>query len=182
MIATEVIGMGSSPRRNASKIGHPGREGAGEQGAGRRGGYPVDWRAPRTGPRSGTPGTDPRTAPRTAPTPPPSGTGWDSWHRDRSAELPHDWPIRRQQVLDRDGGTCTWRTRGVRCMGRANEVDHVGNPHDHDVANLRSLCTPHHRARTAVQGGQASARARTRPAEAHPFDAVRLQAVRDPRA
>jgi 5-methylcytosine-specific restriction protein A len=97
------------------------------------------------------------------------GTGWERWHRDRDSELPPDWAARRKRVLERDGYTCTWQHKGVQCVSPATEVDHINGAHNHDESNLRSLCTPCHRIRTAAQGAEASAAARRRPPEVHPF-------------
>lgn len=74
---------------------------------------------------------------------------WES--SNRRAELPADWPTLRQQTLERDEHRCTWRTAGRRCPDQATDVDHIGDKDDHRLENLRSLCSPHHKARTARQ-------------------------------
>lgn len=135
--------------------------------------------SPRPGAHPGqapAPGTPVPTTPAPGthhPRPGDRGTGWATWHRDRKAELPEDWPERRRAVLERDGHRCTWLgehgDRGPRCSARASVVDHIGSAHDHGLANLRALCTEHDRQRTAAQGSDAARRARTRPTETHPF-------------
>lgn len=74
---------------------------------------------------------------------------------NRRAELPHNWPQLRQQALERDDHRCTWRTDHKRCIETATDVDHIGNRHDHRLANLRSLCGTHHDRRTARQANTA---------------------------
>ena len=89
----------------------------------------------------------------------------------RTVPLPKNWPALRRQTLKRDGYACTWMDNGARCGQPATDVDHVGDPADHSPDNLRSLCSPHHRKRSARQGGQAAQAKRIprkRPAEAHP--------------
>lgn len=78
----------------------------------------------------------------------------------RRARLPKDWPTIRARILERDGHRCTKITDGQRCANEATDVDHIINGDDHSDANLHALCDPHHRAKTASEGGQASARAR----------------------
>jgi 5-methylcytosine-specific restriction endonuclease McrA len=62
---------------------------------------------------------------------------------------------------------------GSRCPATTDlEVDHIGDPLDHDDANLQVLCTWHHKRKTADESG-AARRARprerrARPAERHP--------------
>ena len=83
-----------------------------------------------------------------------------------------DWKRRRLRILARDGHRCTWMDDGVRCPRGATEVDHIRNHaaggSDEDD-NLRALCVPHHRAKTAAEGVAARRREpRARPAEPHP--------------
>jgi hypothetical protein len=85
----------------------------------------------------------------------------------RTTPLPKGWAKLRLAVLDRDGHRCTWTDNGDRCPSRATEVDHVGPPNVHDPRLLRSLCTPHHRRRTAHQANAAKT-PRRRPPEQHP--------------
>lgn len=92
-------------------------------------------------------------------------------HSARTVPLPKDWPRIRVRILKRDGYACTWIDNGARCNEHATDVDHIGDPSDHDEANLRSLCGPHHRRRSGSQGGTASAAKRIprkRRAEPHP--------------
>ncbi|MBC9719507.1 hypothetical protein H9Y04_44110 [Streptomyces sp. TRM66268-LWL] len=58
----------------------------------------------------------------------------------------------------------------MRYTAQGTDCDHIGNPEDHNLNNLRMLCGPHHRKRTALQaqaarGPQSSKR---RPVEQHP--------------
>ena len=122
------------------------------------------------------PTPDGPTPDRPTPDRPTPTTGWATWHRDRAAELPHDWHHRRAAVLARDGHRCTWTEHGTRCDQRGSVVDHIADAHDHGLANLRTLCTEHDRARTARQGRDAARRARTRPIETHPFAAEAARA------
>jgi hypothetical protein len=89
----------------------------------------------------------------------------------RTVPLPKGWGAIRKRVLNRDGYTCTWVTDGIRCQERATDVDHIGDSADHRDENLRSLCGPHHRTRSAAQGGraaQAKRIPRKRRQEPHP--------------
>lgn len=89
----------------------------------------------------------------------------------RTVQLPKNWPSLRRLVFKRDGYACTWTDHGARCGQPATDVDHIGDPSDHDLANLRALCSPHHRRRSASQGGraaQAKRIPRRRPSEPHP--------------
>lgn len=88
----------------------------------------------------------------------------------RRARLPKDWPTIRARILDRDGHACTWQDDGHRCGVLATEVDHVRRGDDHRDANLRSLCTYHHRRKTGREGQAAGPKPPTirRPAERHP--------------
>lgn len=89
---------------------------------------------------------------------------------DRKATLPINWPKLRRHVLKRDGHACRHVTAGVRCCQPANQVDHINDRHNHDEANLQSLCEHHHAIKTSQQG-LAALRARPRQeraAERHP--------------
>lgn len=80
--------------------------------------------------------------------------GWQG--SNRSEELPADWPARRREVMERDGGRCVMELpSGARCPNAAVDVDHVGSKWDHSLSNLRALCEPHHDKRTAGQGNDA---------------------------
>ena len=98
-----------------------------------------------------------------------------SW---RTEPLPSDWRRIRAGVLARDGHRCTWfpgsdpsgsdyltaYQHPYRCSSRATDVDHVGDPGDHDHTNLRSLCSRHHASKTAsdaVSKRQSDRRRRT---------------------
>jgi 5-methylcytosine-specific restriction enzyme A len=85
----------------------------------------------------------------------------------RRARLPKDWPTIRARILQRDGHRCTKQTIDGRCDVAATDVDHVIPGDDHSDANLTSLCTDHHRAKTAREGARAVVR-RAREPEPHP--------------
>ncbi len=89
----------------------------------------------------------------------------------RSTPRPVDWPARVAAVLKRDI-SCRWLEAGLPCRSIDHlEVDHIGDPKDHDLANLRALCRTHHRRRTGQQGAaarKAKRIPRARPAEQHP--------------
>lgn len=77
----------------------------------------------------------------------------------RSLELPPGWPAIRRRVITRDHGRCTARMdSGAQCPEVGTDVDHIGDPHDHSLANLHLLCGWHHRAKTGRQGAEATAR------------------------
>lgn len=76
----------------------------------------------------------------------------------RSAPLPSNWRFLRAQRLKIDGYQCT-ETREdtqLRCESKATDVDHIGEPDDHRLIMLRSLCGWHHDIKTAGQGGRAA--------------------------
>jgi len=84
-----------------------------------------------------------------------------------------EWIRTTKRIKARDGHRCTWVDAGVRCSGPADEVDHViehidGGPDDD--TNLRSLCLPHHRAKTAAHANRTrwSKAARRRTPPPHP--------------
>lgn len=82
----------------------------------------------------------------------------------RRSELPRDWATIRRRILARDP-IC--RLALEVCTGRSNEVDHVGDKHDHSDHNLRGVCTPCHKRRTQEQAQAAKPRQR-RATESHP--------------
>lgn len=93
-----------------------------------------------------------------------------SW---RSTARPVDWPARVAAVIERDR-VCQWpiNDHGHLCGNPHDlECDHIGDPRDHRLENLRALCRTHHRRRTAQQAAAARRRNRTprnRPPEKHP--------------
>lgn len=92
-----------------------------------------------------------------------------SWSTGR--HLPPDWPRIRERIKQRDGHRCTATLRdGSRCRERTRlEVDHIGDPNDHNDNNLRTLCHWHHAKRTAQQSAAARRPVtQRRPPEAHP--------------
>lgn len=86
---------------------------------------------------------------------------WDS--SDRRTRLPSNWSSTIQpRILRRDHHHCLWGSLpedhypvGL-CPTQATEVDHIGSDTDHREANLRALCTYHHRVRSGRQGQVAS--------------------------
>lgn len=95
-----------------------------------------------------------------------------SW---RSSPLPANWRSIREAVFERDGRRCTELVDGVQCSSAASECDHLGSESDHSMQNLTSLCTFHHRRKSARQANAAAlARRREirgrlrRPEERHP--------------
>lgn len=91
--------------------------------------------------------------------------GWTG--STRRARLPANWASLRKAVLERDGFQCTeLLPSGVRCPAAASDVDHIAAmTDDHSMAALRSLCSGHHRTKSAGEGGRASgARAKARAA------------------
>lgn len=91
---------------------------------------------------------------------------WDS--STRRARLPSDWATRRLRVLRRDGYACQHRDdpHAPKCLAPASEVDHIERGDDHAEANLRAICTRHHKAKTQAEA--IAARLRRRPPERHP--------------
>jgi len=94
---------------------------------------------------------------------------------DRRKRLPPDWPALRLACLKRDNWECQWPAAAGICGAYANQCDHINPGGADDLANLRSLCTPHHSARSSQQGGHAwgvirrrMAAAKYRTPEPHP--------------
>lgn len=70
-------------------------------------------------------------------------------HSRRRSELPANWETLRRAVFTRDNYQC------VLCGQPATDCDHIGDRHDHTLANLRALCHTCHKQRTSRQGGSA---------------------------
>lgn len=92
----------------------------------------------------------------------------------RSSPRPVDWPARVAAVKRRDI-SCRWVEQGIPCGSIDKlEVDHIGDPKDHRLENLRLLCHTHHKARTRGQAAegvrrwQANKPKKNRLAEPHP--------------
>lgn len=89
-----------------------------------------------------------------------------SW---RTSPLPKDWPRRRLRALERDGHRCTVVTEGKRCTAKASDVHHIGDPTDHRLENLGSICAWHHKKETSAQANRARKRlTQKHPTERHP--------------
>lgn len=74
------------------------------------------------------------------------------------------WRVLRAQALERDGHRCVRTVDGERCPAMATEVDHVRPVHKggaSELANLASLCAPHHREKTQREAAEASRQAKT---------------------
>lgn len=110
-----------------------------------------------------------------------------TWQGKRRQELPPDWTQRRAARLELDGYRCTApvivtdeavRSEGVfppdmrveRCTNPATDVDHHVAPDRHDIKDLRSLCDPHHKAKTQAEAMAARGvgPTRLRPKRPHP--------------
>jgi hypothetical protein len=91
---------------------------------------------------------------------------------NRREELPTNWYTEiRPAVLERDGYRCTAPLRDeTRCPEPGTDVDHIGDPNDHSLPNLRLLCSWHHDRKSSAQGNAARLRPPPlrRPAEKHP--------------
>jgi hypothetical protein len=91
---------------------------------------------------------------------------------NRRSELPPNWYTEiRPAVMERDAYRCTATLRDdTRCPEPGTDVDHIGDPHDHSLGNLRLLCSWHHNKRSSAQGNAARLRPPPlrRPSEAHP--------------
>lgn len=89
---------------------------------------------------------------------------------NRRAELPADWyTYRRPAVLQRDEHRCRNRLNGRVCARWANQVDHIGDKHDHRIEMLQALCEDCHNRKSSRQGNDARwAERTTRRPERHP--------------
>ncbi|MEU2180096.1 HNH endonuclease [Streptomyces thermolilacinus] len=96
------------------------------------------------------------------------------WQEDpgawRTSPRPRGWKALRAAAQERDGHQCTWIEDGERCTEPGTDADHIGDPEDHSLENLRTLCTYHHRKRTALQAlaARGPMPSRQRPRPAHP--------------
>lgn len=113
----------------------------------------------------------------------PRGTWKPDLTSRRTSPRPRGWKTLRGDVIKRDKGRCTWvqgeQNGGTwrqwadprRCTNPGVDVDHIGNPEDHSLDNLRLLCEPHHDHRTALQANAAkklNAHTRKRKPMPHP--------------
>lgn len=94
--------------------------------------------------------------------------GWAG--SNRRAELPADWYTTiRPFVLQRDEYRCRNRIDGRVCGRTANQVDHIGDRHDHRPEMLQALCADCHAIKSSRQGNAARwAERQQRPKERHP--------------
>lgn len=85
----------------------------------------------------------------------------------RATPLPVDWPARRDAVRRRDLN-CRWPMEFGYCASVERlEVDHIDDPTNHDLSNLRLLCHTHHQQRSQQQAS-ANRKTRKRPPDVHP--------------
>jgi 5-methylcytosine-specific restriction protein A len=105
-----------------------------------------------------------------------------SWQRNPSPSSQvtrgANWKRTRRRILNRDGHEC--QIRGPRCAVDANEVDKIipasRGGSDTDDDNLRAVCPPCHKAKTAREtaaGARSAHRARRSPKRRpriHPAD------------
>jgi hypothetical protein len=74
--------------------------------------------------------------------------------------------------MERCGGRCeVIKKNGRRCWDDATDVDHIQHGDDHSLANLRGICTWHHRKKSSQEGNEAQAAQRAllkHPVETHP--------------
>lgn len=83
----------------------------------------------------------------------------------RKYRLPSNWATLRLRVLRRDSYRCQVRNAsGVLCGAPAREVDHIVAGDNHDLSNLRAICTWHHRRKSSAEGNY-SPRRRKRPSK-----------------
>ncbi|MET9953523.1 HNH endonuclease signature motif containing protein [Streptomyces sp. NPDC006339] len=102
---------------------------------------------------------------------PPSPEHWqESATAWRTTPRPRGWKALRAPALERDAYRCTWVEDGEQCTEPGTDADHIGDPDDHSVENLRTLCQYHHRKRTAMQARAARGDmpSRRRPRGEHP--------------
>jgi 5-methylcytosine-specific restriction protein A len=96
--------------------------------------------------------------------------GWAG--SDRKSRLPADWQQLRAAVRERSGGRCeVIKRNGKRCYDAATDCDHIIPGDDHSLANLRDICTWHHRRKSSREGNEAQAALRAmlrHPVEQHP--------------
>lgn len=92
---------------------------------------------------------------------------WDN--STRSSTLPRDWHKRRTQVLDRDRHKCKIMF-DEHCLIKANEVDHIIDPHDHRMSNLQAACTPCNAHKNIAT--RPKRRQNTRAREPHPSETM----------
>lgn len=95
-----------------------------------------------------------------------------AWSKEPGAQrdLPPGWWSIVKRIKKRDKDRCTWRLpSGKRCPRKGTEVDHIDDPEDHGDANLRLLCTHHHKRRTGEQALAARTGPKLEPrTETHP--------------
>jgi 5-methylcytosine-specific restriction enzyme A len=82
---------------------------------------------------------------------PDHSSGWKASLRTASSKRTSTqaWKVQRAKALQRDAHMCV--VRGPRCLGRADQVDHVisvANGGTDDLPNLASTCKPCHDEKT----------------------------------
>ncbi len=95
---------------------------------------------------------------------------WSS--SNRRSQLPPNWPSLRLQRFAIDNWTCVdCDYRDDTQTGIGLECDHIGDPLDHSLDQLRTRCTTCHAEHTkqqAAEGRAAHAAKRRPPARRHP--------------
>lgn len=67
-------------------------------------------------------------------------------------DLPANWWSLTRETKRLAGGRCQQRLpSGKRCPRPGTDADHIGASDDHSQANLRWLCSDHHKKRTSAQ-------------------------------
>src|SRR5690242_18022131 len=97
-----------------------------------------------------------------------ASTAWqrNTPRKDRSSQA---WKQARRRALERDTHQCTALDHDVRCTSQAVEVDHIDQSNNHELNNLASLCSHHHKIKTQIEAAQARWRHRQqRTPEKHP--------------
>jgi hypothetical protein len=91
------------------------------------------------------------------------------WGSRRRLPLPKGWGAIRRRAFAYWGTRCLLAYPG--CTVIATEVDHVGHPNDHSLANLRPVCKKCHATKTAKDANRIRRDQyppKSRPSETHP--------------
>lgn len=69
----------------------------------------------------------------------------------RRLRLPSNWNSLRTKVLRRDNYRCQYPD----CSLTARDIDHIEPNDNHNLSNLQSLCSYHHKLKTSLEGNTA---------------------------